>query len=274
MCVLISEHFFYEKYFFNLEIIMTIEQVLKDLGLQDKESEVYLALLKTPGVQPASIIAKKTDLNRTTVYKTLVKLTKIGLATKTMKHGILCFFSEKPDSRLEDLLHKRRKQLELLNDHLVSILPDIKNMQKQETLMPKMRYYEGIEGVKRVYRDTLAEGKTIYAFENVEQMDDKVKDYIFDEYVPKRVAEKIFAYVIVPKTKENINYHKADKNNMRESKIISKGAFPVEIEINIYGQKTAFFSYKSEEMFGVILESQSIANSMRAIFDLCWKFAN
>jgi hypothetical protein len=147
---------------------MTIEQVLKDLGLQDKESEVYLALLKTPGVQPASVIAKKTDLNRTTVYKTLIRL----------------------------------------------------------------------------------------------------------EYVPKRVTEEIFAYVIVPKTKENINYHKADKDNLRESKVISKDAFPVEIEINIYGQKTAFFSYKADDMFGVILESQSIANSMRAIFDLCWKFAS
>ena len=252
---------------------MTIEQVLKDLGLQDKESDVYLALLKTPGIQPASVIAKNTELNRTTVYKTLVKLTKLGLATKTMKHGILCFFSEKPDNQLEDLLAKKRKHLELLNEHLISVLPDIKNMQKQEMLMPKMRYYEGIEGVKRVYRDTLAEGKIIYAFENVENMSEKVKEYIFTEYVPKRVSEKIFAHVIVPDTKENVKYFKGDKDNFRETKVISKSAFPVEIEINIYGQKTAFFSYKEEEMFGVILESQSIANSMRAIFDLCWKFA-
>jgi sugar-specific transcriptional regulator TrmB len=251
---------------------MKIEQVLTDLGLIDKEPEVYLALLKTPGVQPASVIAKKTDLNRTTVYKTLVKLTKMGLATKTMQHGIICFFAEKPDKRLEDMLLNKKKHLDFLSDSLISVLPDIKNMQKQEMMMPKMRYYEGIEGVKRVYRDTLIEGKTIYAFENVDHMADDVKNYIFNEYIPKRIDEGIFANTIVPKSKANVNFGKTDKESLRETKVISKESFPMEIEINIYDKKTAFFSYKQEDMFGVILESQAIANSMRAIFDLCWKF--
>jgi len=251
---------------------MKIEQILMDLGLQEKEPEVYLALLSTPGVQPASVIAKKTDLNRTTVYKILMKLTKMGLATKTMQHGIICFFAENPDKRLEDILERKRKNLEILNDNLLVMMPEIKNMRKQEMLMPKMRYYEGIEGIKRVYRDTLLEGKTIYAFENVDHMSPEVRNYIFNEYIPKRVAEGIFAYTIVPKSKGNLNFSKSDKESLRETKVISKESFPMEIEINIYDKKTAFFSYKEEDMFGVILESQSIANSMKAIFDLCWKF--
>ena len=104
---------------------------------------------------------------------------KMGLVTKTMKHGIICFFIENPDKGLEDMLLKKQADLDLVNQNLLNILPDIKNMHKQELYLPKMRYYEGIEGVKRVYKDTLIESEPIYAFENVSDMSDDIKDYIF-----------------------------------------------------------------------------------------------
>lgn len=252
---------------------MNINQVLIDLGLQDKEPEIFMALLTSTGPQPASSVSKKTEINRTTVYKALIKMAKMGLITKTMQHGVICFLAEEPDKKLEDFLIKKQKQLASLSQNLLNILPEIKDLEKQQTLVPKMRYYEGMEGVKRVYRDTLKEGKTIYGFENVAEMADEAKDYILNDYVPKRAEAQIHAYVIVPKNKENENFQKKDKESLRETRIISQENFPVETEINIYGQKTAFFSYKAGEMFGVILESEAIANSMKAIFNFCWKFS-
>ena len=44
-------------------------------------------------------------------------------------------------------------------------------------------------------------------------------------------------------------------------------------EINIYDDKVAIISFK-EELIGMIIESTEIANSQRAIFDMCWDFAN
>ena len=252
---------------------MKIEQVLKDLGLQDKEPDVYLALLKTPGAQPASIIATRANLNRTTVYKSLVKLVKKGLVTKTQRQGITCFFAENPDKRLETLLLNQRKNLDMINESLITILPEIQNMQKQELFRPKMRYYEGLEGVKRLYEDTLAEGKTIYAFEDVHDFPPELKAWLFENYVPRRVEKGIFAHVLTPKNPENIRYREDDKVAQKETRFIPKSDFPIEIEINIYGHKTAFFSYNPEEMFSVILESQAIAKSMKSIFNLCWKIA-
>lgn len=252
---------------------MQIEQILIELGLQDKEPEVYLVLLKTPGAQPASIIATRANLNRTTVYKALIKLSKMGLVTKTQHQGITCFFAENPDEHLENLLKNKRKHLDMVNENLLGILPKIQGMQRQELHKPRMKYYEGVEGIMRVYQDTLIEGRPIYAFENVDHMADGIKKFIFNEYIPKRVAENIFAYVIVPESKVNADFKKLDKKSLRETRIIKKIAFPMKIEINIYGEKTAFFSYKEEEMFGVILDSQDIAKSMKAIFNLCWEFS-
>lgn len=249
---------------------MAITQLLQDLGLTDKEPDVFLALLKTPGVQPASVIARKVDLNRVTVYKTLVKLAQMGLVTKTMKFGITCFFAEDPDKVLENLLKKRKDQLQTLGQQLLAVLPEIKNLRQQELYIPKVRFYEGAEGVKRVYEDTLIEKKPIDSFENVADMAPEIYVYLQSSYLPRRVENEIFARVIAPKNPTNQKYRKEDPIRFRETRFATLTAFPVEIEINIYGHKTAFFSYKKEEMFGAILESPAIANSMRGIFEYCW----
>jgi len=252
---------------------MQIEQVFIELGLQDKEPEVYLTLLKTPGIQPASIIASRANLNRTTVYKTLVKLSKIGLVTKTQHQGITCFFAEDPDKSLENLLSKKKMHLDAVNQNLMKILPDIQNMQQQELRKPKMRYYEGWEGIKRLYEDTLLEGEDIYAFEDIDDFHPDLQKWLLSDYLPRRAENNIFAYVLTPKNPANINYRNTDKKYCKETRFLPRSNFPIENEINIYGNKTAFFSYKADEAFSVILDSKSIANSMKYIFNFCWNIA-
>jgi len=252
---------------------MEINQLLENLGLTDKEPDVYITLIKTPGAQPASIIAQKLSMNRTTVYKILINLSKIGLVTKTMKHGITCFLAEEADKQIENLFFEKKAKLNKMNQQLIDILPMVKNLQKHKLLAPKVRFYEGLEGVKRVYEDTLIAGDTILAFENVEPMTQDLKKYIFDDYIPRRAENNVSVQVITPENKDHKSVRKDDKKFLRETRFFSQDILPIEIEINIYGDKTALFSYKKEEMFAVILESQAIANSLRAIFSFCWKFS-
>ncbi|MBN2087709.1 HTH domain-containing protein [Candidatus Peregrinibacteria bacterium] len=253
---------------------MQIEQFLKQLELGDKETKVYLQLMQTGGPQPASSIARKLSMNRTTVYKVLLRLSKLGLVGKTMNHGIQCFIVEEPDKRIQVLLEKRRKNLDEIEEKLQDILPIIQNLSKSDTMiMPAVKYYEGVEGVKHVYKDSLKEGETIYAFENVEHMVPEIKDYIFNDYIPKRTENDIFIQVISPENKDHIAARKNDKKFCRETRFFTKVIIPIDIEINIYGNKTAFFSYKKEEMFAIIIESRSVANSMRSIHQFCWNIA-
>jgi len=252
---------------------MKIQQVLTELGLTEAEAAIYIQLAKTAGVQPASIIATRLKMNRTTVYKSLVKLTKMGLVTKTMKHGTICFIVEEPDKHLENLLLKKKARLAFVSDLFVDAIPELKNLRKEELLTPKVRYYEGFEGLKRVYEDTLIENQTIYAFEDVGEIAFEVLDYLTNDYVPRRTEKGIFAHVITPKSPDNEDYRSRDKKCARETKFITGKIFPFAIEINIYGNKTAFFSYRHDEMFGVIIESAAIATAMKAVFNICWKIA-
>ncbi len=252
---------------------MKIKQVLLELGLTDPEASIYLQLIKSSGAHPASVIAQRLKMNRTTVYKSLLRLAKMSLVVKTMKHGVICFFAEDPDKNIDALLTSRKAKLSFVSELFLESISEINNLQREELYTPKVRYYEGIEGVKRVYEDTLIEGDSIYAFENVEDMDIEIQDYLWNNYVPRRTDKGIFAYALTPENKDNEDFRSKDKEFLRETRFLPKGKFPIEIEMNIYGKKVAFFSYKHNEMFGVIIESSSIANTMRAIFNLCWKIA-
>jgi sugar-specific transcriptional regulator TrmB len=251
--------------------INQIMHVLEELDLSDKEAEVFIALLKTEGIQPASVIAKKASLNRVTVYKTLINLAQKGVVTKTMQHGIAAFFIEDPARRLEDLLEKKRNKVDRLNDRVLSVLPEIKNLEKHELTAPKMRVYEGYAGVIRAYEDTVMEQNTIRSFENIEMMAPQIKTYMEEVFVPKRMEMGNFAYVLAPENQMNKAARKLDKKLLREARFA-----PMQFEtgLNIYGEKKiSFFSYDPDDMFGVILESKAFATTLREIFDFCWKHA-
>ncbi|MFH0856328.1 MAG: hypothetical protein V1860_00320 [bacterium] len=66
-----------------------------------------------------------------------------------------------------------------------------------------------------------------------------------------------------------------EKNNsqLREAKILDEKIFPVNNETNIYANKIAIASY-GREMFGMIIQSEEIARSQRAIFEIAWKGAD
>jgi hypothetical protein len=99
-------------------------------------------------------------------------------------------------------------------------------------------------------------------------------DYLYDDYVPRRAEKGIRAYMITPKNPANIKARSDDANILRETRFLPTAKSTLfEIEINIYGNKTAFFSYKPGEQFGVILESRAIVNALMAIFDVCWKIS-
>ena len=57
---------------------MDSESVLKQLGFQKKEIDVYLATLQL-GMAPISVIAARSKLKRTTVYDVMKKLAERGI---------------------------------------------------------------------------------------------------------------------------------------------------------------------------------------------------
>ena len=61
-------------------------KLLKKIGFSEKEAVVYIKLIQL-GPQPASVVSRNTEINRTTVYDILEGLKKRGIVRSLKKGG-------------------------------------------------------------------------------------------------------------------------------------------------------------------------------------------
>lgn len=235
--------------------------VLTNLGLADKEAKVYLALTEL-GTAVVSDIAHKSGINRVTIYDILEKLKIRGMVSYYTKKKTKYFSSIAPETMLEEF-EKRTSDLR-------GSLPKFKTL-TGEINHPRIRYFEGLEGIKAIYADTLTSKTEILNYSNSYEIRKKWPNYD-QEYVTKRAQKKIHLRGICPKDKAGEAVQSQDKKYYREMRLIPSDQFDFTNEINIYDDKVAIISFK-DELIGMIIESIEIANSQRAIFNMCWQFS-
>ncbi len=235
--------------------------ILTSLGLNDKEAKVYLACTEI-GTTVVSEIANKAKINRVTAYDILDKLKEKGLVSHFTKKKMKYFTCTNPETLL-GTFEKRT------NDLRVS-LPKFKKL-TGEINHPRVRYFEGLEGIKAIYADSLTSKTEILNFSNSDEIRKEWPNYD-KEYVEKRAKKKIFLRGLCPNDTGGKKVHAQDKKYCREFRLTPAAQFNFTNEINIYDDKVSIISYK-DELMGIIMESTEIANSQRAIFNMCWQLS-
>ncbi len=157
---------------------MIIEQELTNLGLTSEESKVYLAILELGG-SFVSAIARRAKVNRSTCYHTLDNLVKKGLISSYQKGKVLHFSAEDPH-RFVQISEERMKRTESLIPHLTALISTL-------TVKPKIRFYEGIEGIKSIFEDIIATKDQVLGYTNLKAIGELMPDY-FKQYCHKKVT--------------------------------------------------------------------------------------
>ncbi|MFA6024496.1 MAG: helix-turn-helix domain-containing protein [Candidatus Gracilibacteria bacterium] len=241
---------------------MNLQNVLNNIGLNAKESKVYLAALEL-GPSPASEIALRAKLNRVSTYDVLQKLMERGYISQAIKNRIKTFTATEPDLLRMDF---RQKYLEFKE-----ALPDLRRLHGS-TYIPRIRYYEGIEGVKKVYADTLSTKTEILNYADSKSIREHWPTYDKD-YVNERVKRRIYLRGIAPLDEHGERVAAENEKKHREIRLVKAGSFAFSNEINIYDDKISIVSFGKNEVVGMIIESPEIANTQRAIFMMAWEFA-
>ncbi len=239
----------------------TLITPLKNVGLTEKESRVYLSCLEL-GSEVVTKIAKIAHLNRVTTYDILEKLKAKGFVTFLIKKNIKYFSALDPELVYAET-QRHTSQLKLA-------LPSLKRI-KIGTNHPQVQYFEGIEGIKAIYADTLTSKTEILNYANSREIRKFWPEYD-DEYVAKRVKKKIYLRGIAPEDEYGKHVHSQDKVKHREIRLVPAKTYDFTNEINIYDNKVAIVSIH-DELIGMIIESSEIAHTQRAIFQMAWEFA-
>lgn len=237
-----------------------IEQ-LTNLGLNEKEARVYLTLLSM-NKATAYYIAQKSGLKKPTTYVILEDLVKKSFVLKIPQEKKSLYMAKSPRECISFIQQKINETNE--------IIPELLAMQKGNAEKTKVSYYEGTEGIKEVYNDTLKYQGELVGFGSEDVINILGEDWA-KKYLSARVKNKISVRAIFSKTeymeKELVS---RDKEQLRVSKLVDKNDLPFSIEIDIYGEsKVSLIS--SKEVMATIIESKEIHDAMKSIFELLWK---
>lgn len=241
----------------------SLEKPLEKLGFSDKEAKVYLALLEL-GQGSVIDIAAKADLKRTTVYNLLPEMLRKGLVKAGARKKRRFFFVE----NLQHLKDETEERLETIN----AVLPELRAIHNVIPYKPKITFYEGVGGMKELYKDTLDSlnpGDTILSYTGFDDFFKFMPREYMNWYVAERVRRKIRIRIIVPDSETTREIIPQAEKSLREIKVVKDPKFKYSADTEIYANKVALISYR-ENFMGVIVESKEINQMQRMAFELMW----
>ena len=238
--------------------------LLSDFGLNEKESTVYLACLAL-GQTGVTQIGQESGVQRTYVYGVLGKLIDKGLVSEIETKGVSRYSAVEPDNFYTSQLEKIKR--------FESALPIFHTIQKRSKTRPKVQFFEGEKGIISAMNDSLRipKGSEILSYSSGEGINMPSNEFQI-EYIKRRIEQNISVRAIAPDTQNTRFYTDKDPQQLRQTRLVAPELFPFTNEINIYRNKVAIISLE-DELVAVVIESESIANGQKAIFELAWKGA-
>lgn len=249
------------------------QQPLIHAGLSPEQALIYEYLIKN-GPSPAGKISLKTPLKRGLVYKILEQLTKIGLVTKKDQPGKVADFEPAHPLKLKALAEKREEQAKLAQTALNEIIDQLTSDFKLTIGKPGVRFYEGLEGVKKVAFDNLNSKGEILAYVDMFNIEKYFSD-INKKYVAVRERLAIKKRNLVNDTPENRKLLSEYHRNITDIRLMKLKNMPMQFTsmLQIYDHKISYITMSAERMIGVIIDDKNIAEMHRQLYLYTWEFA-
>ncbi|MFA5991145.1 MAG: helix-turn-helix domain-containing protein [Candidatus Doudnabacteria bacterium] len=239
---------------------MEIVDVLNKIGLEEKESAVYLALLEL-GTADVGAIAKKAGVKRPTCYLILDNLKNRGLVSQ-VPAKVSLFSAEGPE-KLSGELYKKQELLK-------RFLPNLQALHNSKKEKPQVLLFEGHEGIKEVY-------KKIYSAKEVSFFG-TVKEALkydlegLEEFVKKTRTEGVRVRDLLTKSAEDLAYaKKAKPSPFYEIRFVAEGKSFL-TDNAVFGDSVVFFSFHPQ-IFAVMISSREVSQAIRTLFEFAWSQA-
>ncbi len=236
---------------------METEKLLQIFGLKDKKARIYLACLEL-GSSNVADIAKRARVRRTTTYDLLEHLQIQGLVIYREVNERRLYQVTDP-RRFKQILTQQQKEVE-------RTLPELLALYKPSKEKPSVRYYEGSAEIIRIYEE-LESASEIWAYGDFT----KIVPFFpsFPQYLKRQLKRPIKIRDLVPPTRENKAYQRFYKPPRHQMRFLPK-EIVLETDNIIFGNKVAMISY-GETVHGLVIESKSIADTQKAVFDQLWE---
>lgn len=236
---------------------------LENLGFSEKESRVYLALIEM-GLQPASVVAKRIKIPKSTTLFILENLCKEGLIRKSIK-GKTQYFLAEPSDLKQTIDNRIKKQKTNLN----TIIPILETVQRPYSSRPQTTFFEGVDNCKSAYRKLLDAHGEIMEFGSHSDLEEEFGKTFMANFIRERIKKKIKLRAISSHAPQHKALAKLDKQHLRENIILENFMGEINSSIAIFDNKILILNIK-QSAFGILIENPDMFETLKTMFELCW----
>ena len=242
---------------------MELDTLLADLGLSEKESEVYLALLQL-GSSTVTPISAKAGVKRTSIYNFIDRLVSLGLVTKTAIRGRDHYSAVHPD-RLLEIQNERLERLQ-------RAMPEFLGLYNLIGRKPRMSYFEGPDEVQTIVREEIrCKREARYIWTGSSMMDMIGGAEHMTEIDKARMENNVWIRVVRFKHKDILFPTSAHGEKFKRELRFAPPSVELTMGMGIYDTgKVGFFSSRQEN-FGILIESKELMELMDTFFTLLWE---
>ena len=235
-----------------------IGEVLANFGMNEKEQEIYLALLSL-GPSTLTPLARRTGLPLTTVQSILPRLTDLGVVKVTKRKSRHVYEADDPVTL--------RRILERRIEETASVIPILREYMGSAGAAPKIQVYYR-ERVTDIFHEALAcKSKLVHEIVAARDIQDVLGEKF--HYTRRRIKNKVRLKSLRVEAREIKKYSAAKHvKELREARFLPR-ELTFRASIMFWDDTVAFFSPKNEGLAWTVV-SPTIREMTEQTFSLLW----
>lgn len=247
----------------------TIRTYFAKLGLEPEVADIYLALY-SHGPQTISELSRSSKVERTRIYRLIDHLMASNLieVESQYKRGII---KAAPIANLRILINEKEQELKSLQDDL-GLIEQVLARNSLSNPSTRVQFYRGAEGIRQLTWNKLrAKGELIGCAYHI--TDDATGNNFMHKWAREFEARGLRKKLLVnDEYGESWAARKPLGKRIAgfEYNYLDPSIFKITNICDVYNDVTTFFQRKDNEIFGIEIYNQDIADMHRQFFEILW----
>lgn len=252
----------------------TIRSYFAKLGLESELADMYLAL-HSHGPQSISELSRNSKVERTRIYRLIDKLMESNLieVETQYKRGII---KAAPISNLRILINQREEALKNLQDEL-GLIEQTLARNSLSNPATRVQFYHGPEGIRQMLWNELNAKTEVLAYAN------RILEEATGKAFMSRWTDEFERRALQCRLLVNDDFAKSWQAGKRSGIATNRkvkgmdyvrvpaDVFQIKHLCDMYDNVTAYYHWKDNEVFGIEIYNEAIADSQRQLFELVWQ---
>lgn len=251
-----------------------IRSYFAKLGLEPEIADIYLSL-HSHGPQNISELSRSSRVERTRIYRLIDQLLASNLieVESHYKRGII---KAAPIANLRILITEKEQELKNLQDEL-GMIEQVLGRNSLSSPTTRVQFYQGREGIRQMFWNELNAKTEIvgYIYHIIDEPNGKkFMERYWDEFHARKLHMRLISGDAFLQSWKDADATFGQGYSQRASDVdyhyISPDIFPVTHACEIYDNVVMYCNWKDNELFGIEIYNQEIADAQRAMFDMLW----